>query len=172
MEILWEEESFQFGFKRWQGWAVSKVLWEWIPNVGSKARENCGSHEPCVCIVGFPACGCQKKSVVYEMECRHAAVRRGKQDQNHLPSTTPSLNKGCPPSEIHVSRMPKLHSTKTNKTSYASWIWDGGYMRIDGLRWTLLYPLKGKRIEEASLALSVRVESLYTVWHIHTDTCT
>ena len=40
MEILWEEESFQFGFKRWQGWAVSKVLWEWIPNVGSKARES------------------------------------------------------------------------------------------------------------------------------------
>ena len=23
MEILWEEEGFQFGFKRWQGWAVS-----------------------------------------------------------------------------------------------------------------------------------------------------
>ena len=42
------------------------------------------SHESCVCIVGFPACGCQKKSVVYEMECRHAAVQRGKQDQNHL----------------------------------------------------------------------------------------
>ena len=38
MEILWEEEGFQFGFKRWQGWAVSEVLWEWIPNVGSKAR--------------------------------------------------------------------------------------------------------------------------------------
>ena len=53
MEILWEEESFQFGFKRWQGWAVSKVLWEWIPNVGSKAREkeededdDCGKVEP------------------------------------------------------------------------------------------------------------------------------
>ena len=28
-------------------------------------------HESCVCIVGFPACGCQKKSVVYETECRH-----------------------------------------------------------------------------------------------------
>ena len=40
MEILWEEEGFQFGFKRWQGWAVSKVLWEWIPNVRSKARES------------------------------------------------------------------------------------------------------------------------------------
>ena len=39
MEILWEEEGFQSGFKRWQGWAVSKVLWECIPNVGSKARE-------------------------------------------------------------------------------------------------------------------------------------
>ena len=39
MEILWEEEGFQFGFKRWQRWAVSKVLWERIPNVGSKARD-------------------------------------------------------------------------------------------------------------------------------------
>ena len=38
-KILWEEEGFQFGFKRWQGWTVSQVLWEWIPNVGSKARE-------------------------------------------------------------------------------------------------------------------------------------
>ena len=26
MEMLWEEEGFQFGFKRWQGWAVSKPL--------------------------------------------------------------------------------------------------------------------------------------------------
>ena len=30
-EILWEEEGFQSGFTIWQGWAVSKVLWEWIP---------------------------------------------------------------------------------------------------------------------------------------------
>ena len=40
MEILGEEEGFQFGFKRWQGWAMSKILWEWISNVGSKARED------------------------------------------------------------------------------------------------------------------------------------
>ena len=40
VEILWEEDSFQFGFKIWQGWAVYKVLWEWNPNVGSKARES------------------------------------------------------------------------------------------------------------------------------------
>ena len=38
-KILWEEEGFQFSFKRWQGWTVSKVLWDWIPNVGSKTRE-------------------------------------------------------------------------------------------------------------------------------------
>ena len=44
--------------------------------VQSKRRRE--SHESCVCILGFPACGCQKKSVVYEMECRHAAVQRGK----------------------------------------------------------------------------------------------
>ena len=31
-EILWAEEGSQFGFKRWQGSAMSKVLWEWIPN--------------------------------------------------------------------------------------------------------------------------------------------
>ena len=39
---------------------------------GVQSKRKCGSHESCVCIVGFPACGCQKKSVVYEMECRHA----------------------------------------------------------------------------------------------------
>ena len=40
-KITWEEDGFQFGFKRWQGWAVSKVLWKWIPNdEGSQAREN------------------------------------------------------------------------------------------------------------------------------------
>ena len=39
MEILWEEEGFQFGFKRWQGSAVSKVLWEWIPKVWGPKQE-------------------------------------------------------------------------------------------------------------------------------------
>ena len=37
---------------------------------GVQNKRKCGSHESCVCIVGFPACGCQKKSVVYEKECR------------------------------------------------------------------------------------------------------
>ena len=49
-----------------------------------QSKRRCESHDSCVCIVGFPACGCQKKNVVYETECRHAAVQRGKQDQNHL----------------------------------------------------------------------------------------
>ena len=31
---------------------------------GVQSKRKCGSHESCVCIVGFPACGCQKKSVV------------------------------------------------------------------------------------------------------------
>ena len=35
MEMQSEEEGFQLGFKRWQDWAVSKVLWEWIPSMGS-----------------------------------------------------------------------------------------------------------------------------------------
>ena len=28
--------------------------------------------------------GCQKKCIVYETECKHVVVQRGKQDQNHL----------------------------------------------------------------------------------------
>ena len=46
-------------------------------------RENCESHKSCICIVRFSVCGCQKKRVVYEMECRYVAVLRGKQDLNH-----------------------------------------------------------------------------------------
>ena len=37
-----------------------------------QSKRRCESHESCVGIVGFPACGCQKKSVVYETEWRHA----------------------------------------------------------------------------------------------------
>ena len=55
---------------------MSTVLWELVPNVGSKAREGAKAMS-LVCVVGFPACGCQEKSVVYETECRHAAVQRG-----------------------------------------------------------------------------------------------
>ena len=51
---------------------------------GVQSKRRCESRESCVCIVGFPACGFQKKSVVYETECRHAAVQRGKQDQIRL----------------------------------------------------------------------------------------
>ena len=65
-EILWEEDGFQSGFKRWQGWAVSKIIWEWIPNVGSKAREGVKVTTLTFCIAGFSACGCRKKSIVSE----------------------------------------------------------------------------------------------------------
>ena len=61
----------------------SVVLWV-NSKCGVQSKRRCESHESCVCVVGFPACGCQKKSVVYETECRHAAVQRGKQDQNYL----------------------------------------------------------------------------------------
>ena len=44
---------------------------------GVQSKRRCESHESCICIVGFPAYGCQKKSVVYETECRHVAVQRG-----------------------------------------------------------------------------------------------
>ena len=46
---------------------MSKVLWERIPNVGSKARESAKATSlASVSVAGFSACECQKKSVVYE----------------------------------------------------------------------------------------------------------
>ena len=51
---------------------------------GVQSKRSCESHVSCVCIVGFPACGRQKKSVVYETECRHAAVQRGNDDDDEL----------------------------------------------------------------------------------------
>ena len=50
---------------------------------GVQSKRKHKSHDSCVCIAGFSACECQK-SVVYKMECRHVAVQKGKQDQNHL----------------------------------------------------------------------------------------
>ena len=55
--------------------------------MGSKARESTKAMALAFCIAGFSACGCQNKSVVYETECRHVAVQKGKQNQNHSYST-------------------------------------------------------------------------------------
>ena len=64
MEILWEEEGFQFGFKRWQGWAVSKVLWEWIPNVGSKARESAEAMSLAFVLLDFQHAGVRRMLIL------------------------------------------------------------------------------------------------------------
>ena len=47
--------------------------------MGSKAREGAKATSLGF-VLDFQHAG-QKKSIVYEMECRHAAVQRGKQDQ-------------------------------------------------------------------------------------------
>ena len=43
---------------------------------GVQSKRKHESHDSCVCIAGFSACVCQKKSVVYETECRHVAVQK------------------------------------------------------------------------------------------------
>ena len=35
---------------------------------GVQGKRKLESHESCVCVVGFSACGCQKKSLVFETE--------------------------------------------------------------------------------------------------------
>ena len=52
--------------------------------MGSKAREGAEAMSLAFVLLDFQRVFCQKKSAVYEMECRHAAVQRGKQDENHL----------------------------------------------------------------------------------------
>ena len=61
-EILWKEEGFQFGFKRWQGWTVSKVLWKWIPNVGSKARESAIAMTLVFVLLDFQHAGVRRRA--------------------------------------------------------------------------------------------------------------
>ena len=51
---------------------------------GVQSKRKYESHDSCLCIAVFSAYGCLKKSVVYETECTHIAVQKGKQDQNHL----------------------------------------------------------------------------------------
>ena len=69
-----------------KGQRVEQCLRSWGSEfqMWGSSKRNCESHESCLCIAGFSACGCQKKSVVYETECRHVAIQIGKQDQNHL----------------------------------------------------------------------------------------
>ena len=77
IDINWGGNTVRRG--RFSVWAVSKVLWEWIPNVGSKAIQGAKAISLAFVLLDF-----QQKSVVYETECRHVAVQRDKQDQNHL----------------------------------------------------------------------------------------
>ena len=50
--------------------------------MGSKARESTKAMTLVFVLLDFQRGG-QKKSVVYETECKHVAVQKGKQDQNH-----------------------------------------------------------------------------------------
>ena len=63
-----------------------RSFWGRITNVGSKAKEITKYHESCVSVVGFSACRCQKKSVLYETECRLVAFQLSKQDQQFIAS--------------------------------------------------------------------------------------
>ena len=84
--------SFQFGFKRWQGWAVSRVLWEWIPNVGSKAREGAKAMSLALALLDFQHAGFRRRAYSYET-CRHAAVQ----------SETVSMTRTTYSTETHTS---------------------------------------------------------------------
>ena len=67
-----------------------------------QSKRRCESHESCVCIAGFPACGCQKKSVVYETQYRHAAQFR------------------------EVSRTKTIYSTETHTSDFIlNTFWNG-----------------------------------------------
>ena len=49
--------------------------------MGSKARES--TKAVTLGSLAFVLLDFQQKSIVWEMECRHVAVQKGQQDQNH-----------------------------------------------------------------------------------------
>ena len=98
MEILWEEEGFQFGFKRWQGCAVSKVLWEWIPNVGSKARESTEAMRLAFVLLDFQHAGVRRRA-----QCTRWSVDRQQFRE--------------------VSRTRTIYSTETHTIDFSCIIW-------------------------------------------------
>ena len=61
IEMPGEEEGFQFGFERSQGWVVSKILWEWILNVGSKAREGVKAMSLAFVLLDFQHVGVKRR---------------------------------------------------------------------------------------------------------------
>ena len=68
-------------------------------------------------------------------------------------STTPSLNKGSPYSEVHVSRMPKLHWAKTD--------WQNQLCILNVGRWVWM-----GWVEKCTLQVSLWLACL---WDIHLD---
>ena len=95
-----------------------------------QSKRRCESHESCVCIVGFPACGCQKKSVVYETESRRAAVHplsvrfrsSTSQHNNFFFSICPPSPRRCPKwgQNLNTSLPFLTSSSLTSFTSFRS----------------------------------------------------
>ena len=81
VEILWEEEGFQFAFKRWQGWTVSceSEFQVWGPKQ-EKARKPLLLRLYCWI---FCMRVSEEERSVRDGVYKHVAVEKGKQDQNH-----------------------------------------------------------------------------------------
>ena len=45
---------------------------------GVQSKRKCEYHESCLCIFGVYLAGQSEEERMYEMECRHVAVQRGK----------------------------------------------------------------------------------------------
>ena len=121
---------------------VEQCLFFWGGGGEFQSTRRCESHESCVFIVGLPACGCQKKSVVYETECRHAAVRE-------------------------VSRTRTTYSTETHTSDFIlNTFWSGKPVQFfqdtdtDIFNWIGQQPLSmgNKRLTEPTTNIQ---------WHLH-----
>ena len=52
--------------------------------MGSKARDGAKGITLAFVLLDFQHPGVRRRACMYETECRHVAVQRDKQDQNHL----------------------------------------------------------------------------------------
>ena len=109
--------------KKWQGWAVSKVLWEWILNVGSKAREGV-KHS----LALGPTFGIHSQKTLDTAQPGHILK----------PNRKPSPSQGA-----GIAQWLE-HRTRDWKVAGSNPCWNGGrifFSRVDFLCWLLFrYP--------------------------------
>ena len=70
MEVLWKNKGFQVRLKRCKSWALPDVLWEWIPNIGSKISESAKAVSLAFVLLDFEHAGILRRAKSMRWICK------------------------------------------------------------------------------------------------------